>query len=409
MDPRQIQIKDFSYELPDERIAKFPLSERDASKLLIYKNKAITEDIYKNLPEHLPPSSLLIFNNTRVIHARLLFENSKSEIIELFCLEPAENHAELITAMSSVEKVQWKCLVGRMNKWKEKRLQILNGSIKLSAELVDRKDGNYIVEFQWQPGSMSFAEIIECTGQMPIPPYLKRKSEVVDETRYQTIFADEKGSVAAPTAGLHFTKSILDKLKLKQIKTDFVTLHVGAGTFKPVTCTDLGQHEMHSEWIHVTKNTLLNIIEHLTNPDNNLIAVGTTSMRTLETLYWMGIKADKQQRNSLQDIEIKQWDAYELSGTMSTIDAMKKLLDWMHSKQTESLTCKTRIMIAPPYQLKMADALITNFHQPDSTLLLLVAAVVGEEWKHIYQYALNHNFRFLSYGDGSLLFTGTKK
>jgi S-adenosylmethionine:tRNA ribosyltransferase-isomerase len=404
MNPKNLQIKDFSYELPESKIAKFPLSERDASKLLIYKQGIISEDVYKNIAEYIPSESLLIFNNTKVVHARILFQNVKQELIEIFCLEPADQQIGMEIAMSAKQKSRWKCLIGRMNKWKEKILQIQVDDFQLTAELTGREDGNYIVEFQWRPETKSFAEVLEHMGQMPIPPYLKRKSEELDEVRYQTVYAYEKGSVAAPTAGLHFTDAILQELKSKQIQCEFITLHVGAGTFKPVNSSDLGHHEMHAEWIHVNTEIIQKIIHQFQKPDSVVIAVGTTSIRTLESLYWMGVKAFKDVNSSLEGLEVKQWDPYELNIDISVSDSLNALLDWMKKNQLQNLICKTQIIIAPPYQLKMVNALVTNFHQPDSTLLLLVAAVVGPDWKRIYQYALDRDFRFLSYGDGSLLF-----
>jgi len=409
--PKDLQIKDFTYELPAERIAHYPLAERDQSKLLVYRKGNITEDTYKNISSYIPAGSMLVFNNTRVIPARLFFKTATGAKVEVFCLEPAEQ-TDLVAVMSSRASVRWNCMIGRASKWKEKVLHHTTETFTLNAELVNRTSDAFVVEFTWQPATLTFAEILDKTGMMPIPPYLKRESEEIDLARYQTVYAKYEGSVAAPTAGLHFTDAVFNALQAKNISRAEVTLHVGAGTFKPVKSETMQGHEMHAEVIDITLDTLQQIAAALANrntgSDNapQLIAVGTTSLRTIETLYWMGIKAKLNPGYNIDELEIKQWDVYEpaLHINLTASEAILALINWLHQHNMQRIVCKTQIMIAPSYQLKMATALVTNFHQPDSTLLLLVAAVVGDNWKAIYDYALQRNFRFLSYGDGSLLF-----
>jgi S-adenosylmethionine:tRNA ribosyltransferase-isomerase len=406
MHPKELQIKDFTYNLPEDRIAKYPLAERDLSKLLIYREGKIQEDIYRNIAEYIPTHSLLVFNNTKVIHARLFFHNAAGAKIEIFCLEPAEEKADMASVMSKTNSVRWNCMIGRASKWKEKVLTHTTESFTLSAEIVERTSDAFVVEFAWSSAELSFAEILDRTGMMPIPPYLRRESEEIDLSRYQTLYAKHEGSVAAPTAGLHFTETIFEKLKVKNISIEEVTLHVGAGTFKPVKSETMQEHEMHAEVIDVRLETL----EHLAAKTSevspgSIIAVGTTSLRTIESLYWMGLKAKLNPAASIDDLEIKQWDPYNPSyEIVESARALQALITWLKKNDLKSLVCRTQIMIAPSYKLKIASALITNFHQPNSTLLLLVAAIVGDEWKSMYDYALENNFRFLSYGDGSLLF-----
>jgi len=405
MHPKHIHISDYTYQLPEDKIAHYPLPDRDLSKVLLYKDGYISEDIYRHIAQHIPEQSLLIFNDTRVIPARMFFLTATGAKVEIFCLEPAEANAEMASMMIRKATVRWKCMLGRANKWKEKVLVKSGDGFTLSAELVDRTADGFIVEFNWQPRGLTFAEILDKAGVMPIPPYLHRESEEVDLQRYQTVYAKQQGSVAAPTAGLHFTERILEQLKEKDIRFDYVTLHVGAGTFKPVTTETMGQHEMHSELINVGSEAIRGLLSSL---HQNIIPVGTTSMRTIESLYWMGVKARMNFSSSIHDLEVKQWDPYELPQDISTELALQALIQWMEENKIENLIAKTQIIIAPGYTPRIATALITNFHMPDSTLLLLVAAVIGDDWRRIYDYALNHQFRFLSYGDGSLLFFNEK-
>lgn len=406
MQAQEFQIKFFTYDLPESRIAKYPLAERDLSKLLIYQNGNISEDIYRNLDNYIYEKSVFIFNNTKVIQARLHFKNSTGGRIEIFCLEPSEENSKPSFAMIKIKSVEWECLIGRFDKWKEKTISIETKDFSLNAEIVKRNGNVFTIKFSWQPNNFSFAEILEQAGEMPIPPYLKRETEEIDVSRYQTVYATQQGSVAAPTAGLHFTKQIFEKLKCKNVIIDYVTLHVGAGTFKPVKSETLEGHNMHSEWIEVEEETIVKLLEQISDkqPNKNVVAVGTTSLRTIESLYWMGVKANQNLDTPIHELEVKQWDAYELQQSLTATDSLNCLLAWLRKNKTEKLICKTQLLIVPSYELRIANALITNFHQPSSTLLLLVAAVVGDDWEMIYDYALENDFRFLSYGDGSLLF-----
>jgi len=398
MHPKNISIKDFTYHLPDEKIALHPPEERDSSKLLIYKNGNIEEDRYKNIHQHLPQNSFLIFNNTKVIKARILFTKPTGGVIEIFLLEPFG--ADYTTTLSATKSCRWKCLVGGVSKWKEEHLELKMKNEELKITLLQKLTDAYVIGFDWK-GNSSFAEIIEEAGNIPLPPYIKRKPEADDSNRYQTIYAAHDGSVAAPTAGLHFTETVFEKLASKNITHDFVTLHVGAGTFKPVKAATMDAHEMHAEWIDVNSSSIKNIIANL---DNTIVAVGTTSLRTIESLYWLGVKASLYP--SSPQLQLGQWEVYEeLAGTTLTVKAaLESLLQWLQKNNTMRLFTQTQILIAPGYNFKIAKALVTNFHQPQSTLLLLVAAAVGDDWKKIYNYALENDFRFLSYGDGSLLF-----
>lgn len=402
--PREISIQDYTYSLPDHRIANFPLVERDASKLLIYKEGKISESIFRNIPEQIPENSLLVFNDTKVAEARLLFQKATGGIIEIFCLEPHEEYNDITTAMLQKEKVFWNCLVGGASKWKkgqtlEKKIQNGDQAIILKANYIEKKPDSFIIELSWSPSDQSFAEILHAAGAIPLPPYIKRKAEKSDSERYQTVYANEVGSVASPTAGLHFTENIFKQLKEKKIQTDFVTLHVGAGTFKPVKSETMQDHNMHAEWIDVSRTAIDTILKNL---DNNIVAIGTTSLRTIESLYWLGLK--KLAIGSDEPDELGQWEAYELSEKNVTVrDSLQFLLDWMDKNKMERLITKTQILIIPGYQFKIVNGLITNFHQPRSTLLLLVAALISDDWKKVYDYALQNEFRFLSYGDGCLL------
>ncbi|MEO6302438.1 MAG: S-adenosylmethionine:tRNA ribosyltransferase-isomerase [Bacteroidia bacterium] len=398
--PSSISISDFTYDLPQEKIAERPLADRDASKLLIYRQGEISETVFKNISSQLEEESVLIFNNTRVVQARLNFVNTKGQAIEVFCLEPLQA-VDIAQAMLVRESTQWKCLVGNLKKWREEGLSLTINDITLNVKLIEKQLENVVVEFWWEPNNLSFAEVLEKTGAMPIPPYLKRKSEEADATRYQTIYAEMNGSVAAPTAGLHFTPEVSEKLKHKEISSLYVTLHVGAGTFKPVKSSNLGGHDMHSEWIEVSRET---IQELLKSENKKKIAVGTTSLRTLESLYWMGCKVFNDPQIPLSELEITQWEPYEFPRKeINVSESLSALLAWIDSHKLKQLICRTSILLAPPYKLKLVDGIITNFHQPQSTLLLLISCIVGNKWKDIYNYALKHNFRFLSYGDSSLL------
>jgi S-adenosylmethionine:tRNA ribosyltransferase-isomerase len=399
--PKEIRITDYHYDLPDSRIARFPLEERDASKLLIWENGNISEDIYRNLSSHLSPRTSLVFNNTRVVEARILFTKPTGGQIEVFALEPGPQYPDITTAMLQTGSVQWKCMVGGASKWKkgavlEKQL----GNTTLKASIAEQQPDCFLLNLDWEASDMTFAELLHRAGLIPLPPYLKRDAEASDHERYQTIYAQEEGSVAAPTAGLHFTERIFESLREKQISSRFVTLHVGAGTFKPVKTETMEDHLMHAEFIDVSKETIMALAK-----DEEIIAVGTTSLRTLESLYWMGIKASINPTVSVEEIEIRQWDVYETlqHHILPREEALQHLLTYMHNRKMERMVCRTRLLIAPGYQPQMIAGIITNFHQPQSTLLLLIAALAGPRWREIYDYALAHDFRFLSYGDGSLI------
>jgi S-adenosylmethionine:tRNA ribosyltransferase-isomerase len=402
-DPRALRIEDFTYSLPQERIARYPLAERDASKLLIYEDENISEDVYRNIADHIPHGSLLVFNDTKVVEARLLFQKSTGGVIEIFCLEPHTQYPDITTAMLQKEKVWWHCLIGGASKWKhgqilEKKISHNAKDVILKARYIEKTGDSFIVELYWNEKSLSFAEVLHLFGAIPLPPYIKREVEKDDEERYQTVYAHHEGSVAAPTAGLHFTENVFEKMKKKNIHKDFVTLHVGAGTFKPVKSEIMQEHEMHAEYFTVTKSLIENLVDHL---DKNIVAVGTTSLRTLESLYWLGVKMGSGEW--IMDNGIKQWEVYSSGTVISSKEALNSLLKWMDQKGIESFTSKTQIIIAPGYEFKIAKGLITNFHQPQSTLLLLVAAFIGNNWRNVYDYAMKNDFRFLSYGDGSLL------
>ena len=406
MHPKNLQISNFNYALPDERIAKHPLAERDQSKLLVYINGQIEESTYKKIDHFLPDHSLLVFNNTKVVEARLLFQKASGGVIEIFCLEPADQYPDIASAMLQNGIVFWKCLVGGASKWKHgmilsKKIKAGDNEIELQVEISERLQDCFVIKMQWTPADLSFAEILHLAGLVPLPPYLHREAEPSDKLRYQTVYARYDGSVAAPTAGLHFTQGIFDKLAAKNISTDFVTLHVGAGTFKPVKSETIGGHEMHSEFMDVSIETIEHIYQHL---DKNIIAVGTTSLRLMESLYWMGVKTIDHPTIEINDLSVLQWEPYETATDIPATVALKSLLDWINFTGLKRLITKTQIMIAPGYEFKIASGIVTNFHQPQSTLLLLIAALVGDKWKALYEHALQHDFRFLSYGDGCLIF-----
>jgi S-adenosylmethionine:tRNA ribosyltransferase-isomerase len=409
--PQNIQISDYTYNLPDERIAALPLPERDASKLLVHKDGVISESIYKNIDAFLPKGCLLVFNNTRVINARILFQKATGGTIEIFCLEPGGTISEYSSVMSQTGNSTWKCMIGGASKWKEgpliKQLTIQDTVVTLEVRLIEKLADAYKASFSWQPAHFSFAEIIAAAGDVPLPPYIKRETTGNDTERYQTIYAQWEGSVAAPTAGLHFTGAIFEKLANKNISHEFITLHVGAGTFKPVKAATMQGHLMHSEWIDVSAVTISNLSEKL---KDGIIAVGTTSLRTLESLYWLGVKAQLQP--DADALQLAQWDVYEAplcNTTLTPVEALRALLHWLQQRNMTALFTQTQLLITPGYRFHMVRAIITNFHQPQSTLLLLVAAAIGPGWRSIYEYALDNDFRFLSYGDGSLLFITQEK
>ena len=396
-------IAQFDYDLPEERIAKYPLEPRDCSNLLVYKNGEILSDIYSKLHEHLPENTLLVMNNTKVVEARLLFKKNTGSTIEIFCLEPHESYPDITSAMLQTNTVLWKCLVGGAKKWRDEDLE-MNFEVDattfvLTAKKIERLSDSFLIEFSWNKSESSFVEILHHAGIIPLPPYLKRDTEEKDKTTYQTVYAEFDGSVAAPTAGLHFTENVFEKLATKNISHDFVTLHVGAGTFKPVKTETLGDHEMHAEFIDVKRE----LISRIAEVDSNIVVVGTTSLRTLESLYWMGVKTIVNPQLSMESIALQQWDAYELLQNYSKKEAFLALESWMENNNLERLITKTQLLIAPGYDIRTVNGILTNFHQPQSTLLLLIHAFVGDEWKTIYDFALANNYRFLSYGDGSLL------
>ena len=395
---RNIRIEDYTYNLPDERIAKFPLAEREASKLLIYRGGRIEESRFSEVRHLLGAGQMLVFNNTKVIHARLFFRKATGAVIEVFCLEPylPVDYAQNFAARDSCE---WSCMVGNLKKWKEGSITCDftygEATYRLTAEKVRQQEGELIIRFSWT-GGLSFSEVLEGCGRIPIPPYLNRESEASDEVRYQTVYSKEEGSVAAPTAGLHFTRAILNDLKEKGVHVRELTLHVGAGTFRPVKAETIGDHDMHTEHLVISRE----LVEQLKEKTGDIVAVGTTSVRTLESLYWMGVKRLAGQGDFFT---LGQWEAYTLPQGYSLREAMEALCGWFDTACQELLKARTTIIIVPGYRYRVIDAMFTNFHQPQSTLLLLVGAAVGEDWHKIYDYALTHDFRFLSYGDSSLL------
>ena len=405
MHPSFISISAYTYDLPSERIALHPLEQRDASKLLIYKNGMITEDRFGHITSHLPDKSLVVFNNSKVINARMIFETTTGKKIEIFCLEPFGLINEYSAVMTATGSCQWICLVGAAAKWKQgilqKKITVQQNEIVLEARIIEKTGDSFKILFNWSPGQYCFADIIEAAGVVPLPPYIKRHTEIEDVSRYQTIYALQQGSVAAPTAGLHFTNDVVKSFAQKKIQQAFVTLHVGAGTFKPVKSATLQQHDMHAEWMDVSVDT----IEKIKSANGAITAVGTTSLRTIETLYWLAVKAYLQP--NLKTLELRQWEVYEapLNNTnLSCTQALEHLLLWLKKNNKASLFTQTQLIIAPGYQFRVAQIFITNFHQPQSTLLLLVAAAVGNNWKNLYQFAMENNFRFLSYGDANLIF-----
>lgn len=405
-DPKNIRIENYDYPLPDERIAKYPVKERDTSKLLIYNKGEISHTQFRELPGFLQTGSLMVFNNTRVIQARLHFRKPSGALIEVFCLEPVAPR-DYEQMFQSTGSCRWSCLIGNRKKWKEGRLErhieVKGCDITLSAEVIETEKTSYIVEFAWNGSGVSFAEVLDAAGELPIPPYLNRSTEDSDKTTYQTVYSKIKGSVAAPTAGLHFTDRVLKELDGKGVERDEITLHVGAGTFKPVKSETIGDHEMHHEFISVSLASIEKLMAH----GGSCIAVGTTSVRTLESLYYIGVLLESNPDAGESELTVKQWLPYEYANNteqpISTMKALGNIRDYLVRNSLHTLTANTQIIISPGYDYHIVKAIITNFHQPKSTLLLLVSALIGENWRKVYKYALENDFRFLSYGDSSLL------
>jgi S-adenosylmethionine:tRNA ribosyltransferase-isomerase len=399
--PPEIKISNFDYPLEEENIAKYPLSERDKAKLLfLTSDKKIEEKYFYDLPEMLDSNTFLILNDTKVVHARLLFQKESGSVIEIFCLEPMNKDIQLAYAQKG--SCEWKCLIGNNKKWKQETISSSfvdkENQLTLTAKRLYQENETWIVEFSWDREDLSFAEVLQYMGHVPLPPYLKRKDEESDKEDYQTVYAHQEGSVAAPTAGLHFSENTFKQLADKGVKTCFVTLHVGAGTFKPVSTETIDRHVMHTEQIVLKKE---NIEELLANLDKRVMCVGTTSVRTIESLYWHGVKVLKN-GNRYSEIDVKQWDPYQEECRISARESLQAILESMEQENRNVLIGQTQLMIAPGYEYRIVDAMITNFHQPKSTLLLLVSAMIGEDWKRVYQFALENNYRFLSFGDACM-------
>ena len=397
---KNLHMENYQYLLPEKRIAKYPLDRREISKLLIHRNGEISEDIFNNIGNHLSGFNTLVFNNTKVIHARLLFTKPTGAKIEIFCLEPSLP-SDYTLSLTSTRETVWKCLVGNLKKWKEDHLVmeiVVNGEdVKLFAERIDKSEGSVLIRFRWSAETITFGEILEASGHIPVPPYLNRDDEPLDSIRYQTVYSKLRGSVAAPTAGLHFTPEVIDKLRKSGFNTAEITLHVGAGTFRPVKSNTIGGHTMHSEHFSASRET----IESLYSKE--IIAVGTTSVRTIESLYWLGVKMLSDKAYGQEKLIINQWDPYNLENNISVTESLDAVLSYLDKNRLRHLEAITGIIIVPGYDFRFVKGLITNYHMPGSTLLLLVAALIGDRWKDIYQYALDNEFRFLSYGDSSLL------
>lgn len=404
-DPKHIRISEFNYPLPDERIAKFPLPVRDQSKLLLYRHGEVTEDIFTSLPDYLPANSLIIFNNTKVIQARLHFHKETGALIEVFCLEPIQPNDYALN-FQQTEHAVWLCMIGNLKKWKEgalkREITVKGKPLTLTAERGACHGTSHWVDFRWNNPEITFADILEVFGELPIPPYLNRETQESDKETYQTVYSKIKGSVAAPTAGLHFTPRVLDALREKGVALEELTLHVGAGTFKPVKSEEIEGHEMHTEYISVNRSTLEKLVAH----EGKAIAVGTTSVRTLESLYHIGVTLLHNPNATEEDLHVKQWQPYETAletAATPAVDALQAIIAYLDRHHMETLHSSTQIIIAPGYEYRIVKAMVTNFHQPQSTLLLLVSAFLHGDWRKIYDYALAHDFRFLSYGDSSLL------
>ena len=404
-DPKHIRISEFNYPLPDERIAKFPLPVRDQSKLLLYRHGEVTEDIFTSLPDYLPANSLIIFNNTKVIQARLHFHKETGALIEVFCLEPIQPNDYALN-FQQTEHAAWLCMIGNLKKWKEgalkREITVKGKPLTLTAERGACHGTSHWVDFRWNNPEITFADILEVFGELPIPPYLNRETQESDKETYQTVYSKIKGSVAAPTAGLHFTPRVLDALREKGVALEELTLHVGAGTFKPVKSEEIEGHEMYTEYISVNRSTLEKLVAH----EGKAIAVGTTSVRTLESLYHIGVTLLHNPNATEEDLHVKQWQPYETAletAATPAVDALQAIIAYLDRHHMETLHSSTQIIIAPGYEYRIVKAMVTNFHQPQSTLLLLVSAFLHGDWRKIYDYALAHDFRFLSYGDSSLL------
>lgn len=405
-DPRHIHISDYDYDLPDERIAKYPLARRDESRLLVYHSGAISDRHFTDLPELLEPGSLLFFNNTRVIRARLHFRKTTGADIEIFCLEPEEpkDYALMFQARHTAV---WLCLIGHLKRWKsgllERTVQVGGSPVRLTAELLGPVGTSHAVRFRWDSEEATFADVLEAVGELPIPPYLNRETETSDLTNYQTVYSKVKGSVAAPTAGLHFTPAVLQALSERGIEQHEITLHVGAGTFKPVKSEEISGHEMHAEWISVGREAVERLLAH----DATCTAVGTTSVRTLESLYYIGMYIRQHRHTENETFHIPQWMPYDSPAdpthALTSPQALEEILEWMERNHTDTLHASTSIIIVPGYTFHFVKRMVTNFHQPHSTLLLLVSAFVHGDWQRIYRHALDTGYRFLSYGDSSLL------
>ena len=399
---KHIKISDYNYPLPDERIAKFPLPVRDQSKLLVYRHGKVSETRFTSLPDYLEAGELMIFNNTKVIQARLHFRKETGALIEIFCLEPIQPN-DYVLNFQQTSHAAWLCMIGNLKKWKEgslhKEMNVKGHTITLTATRGECRGTSHWVDFTWDNPEITFADILEVFGELPIPPYLNRETQESDKETYQTVYSKIKGSVAAPTAGLHFTERVLQALRDKGVDLEEVTLHVGAGTFKPVKSKEIEGHEMHTEYISVNRQTIEKLIAH----GGKAIAVGTTSVRTLESLYYIGVTIASHPDAGQEELHVRQWQPYETHPTMTTVESLQQILDYMKRHELEALHTSTQIIIAPGYTYHIVQKMVTNFHQPQSTLLLLVSAFVKGNWRTIYDYALAHDFRFLSYGDSSLL------
>lgn len=399
---KHIKISDYNYPLPDERIAKFPLPVRDQSKLLVYRHGKVSETRFTSLPDYLEAGELMIFNNTKVIQARLHFRKETGALIEIFCLEPIQPN-DYVLNFQQTSHAAWLCMIGNLKKWKEgslhKEMNVKGHTITLTATRGECRGTSHWVDFTWDNPEITFADILEVFGELPIPPYLNRETQESDKETYQTVYSKIKGSVAAPTAGLHFTERVLQALRDKAVDLEEVTLHVGAGTFKPVKSEEIEGHEMHTEYISVNRQTIEKLIAH----GGKAIAVGTTSVRTLESLYYIGVTIASHPDAGQEELHVRQWQPYETHPTMTTVESLQQILDYMKRHELEALHTSTQIIIAPGYTYHIVQKMVTNFHQPQSTLLLLVSAFVKGDWRTIYDYALAHDFRFLSYGDSSLL------